>query len=95
MSKKDQTDPYGFDVSKMTVEELREKLRELGFPLGSWVSNEEYVKEGDQAQIPTFKKYAETLTELRGVLETQVEKDLKDVDELNYQLHRLKHGGGR
>ena len=87
--------PFDFDMSKMTVEEVKERLREQGINPDSWVSNEEHVKEGDKAQLPTLNWYAEMLKEMGVILETQVQRDLKETDELNYQLQRLKRGGGR
>jgi hypothetical protein len=87
--------PFTFDMSEMTVEEVRERLREQGINVGEWTSNENEVEEGDKARLPTLKWYAEMLQEMGGLLETQVERDLKETDELNYQLMRLKRGGGR
>lgn len=87
--------PFNFDMSNMTVEEVKERLRAQGIDPDSWVSNEGEVNEGDKAQLPTLKWYAEMLQEMGTVLETQVERDLKETDELNYQLMRLKRGGGR
>jgi len=87
--------PLDFDVSKMTVEEVKERLRAEGFPVGEWVSNEDHVKDGDKAQIPTFKRYAELLGQLRDILQQQADRDVKQIDDLSYQLRRLKHGGGR
>lgn len=87
--------PFDFDVSRMTVEEVKDRLRAAGLPVDEWVSNEDRVKEGDTARIPTFQRYAEHLLNLRGLLEQQAEADVKQMDELNYQLRRLEHGGGR
>lgn len=89
------TSPFNFDMSEMTVEEVKERLRAQGINPDSWVSNEDEVEDGDQAQLPTLKWYAEMLQEMGSVLKTQVERDLKETDELNYQLMRLKRGGGR
>jgi len=86
--------PFDFDLSKLTVEEAKERLRSMGLPTDSWVSNEEYVKEGDKAQLPTFKLYAEMLTQIRDICQDQVNRDLKEIDRLQVQLHRLKKGGG-
>jgi hypothetical protein len=87
--------PFDFDVSKMTVEEVKERLRADGIPVGEWVSNEGHVNEGDKAQLTTFKRYAELLGQLRDLLQQQADRDVKQIDDLSYQLRRLKHGGGR
>lgn len=86
--------PFDFDVSKMTVEEVKERLRAAGLPVDQWVDNEDRVKEGDRARIPTFEKYAEHLMALRDLLVQQSQQDVQQIDNLNYQLRRLKHGGG-
>jgi hypothetical protein len=98
MSKKHQyqyRSPFTFDMSEMTVEEVIERLREQGIEPNKWVDNEDTVEEGQTAQLPTLKWYAEILREMGGIIEQQVERDLKETDDLNYQLMRLKRGGGR
>lgn len=87
--------PFDFDLSKMTVEEAKDRLRGMGFPVDEWISNEDRVKDGDKAQIPTFKHYAEILTKIRDLISDQTDRDLKEIDDLSYQLRRLRHGGGR
>ena len=87
--------PFDFNVAEMTVEEVTERLRQSGINVGSWTSNEDYVSpEGEEVRIPTFQRYAAMLKELAGIMEDQVKKDVNQVDDLNYQLHRLRHGGG-
>ena len=86
--------PFDFDVSKMTVEEVKEKLRESGINPGSWTDNEGRVKDGDTAKIPTFEFYADMLGEIRDVCKGQVSRDLREIDELGVKLRRLKKGGG-
>ena len=88
--------PFDFDVSKMTVEEVKERLRQAGIPVNEWVDNEGQVpEEGKEVRLPSFERYAEMLTELRDVMQMQVDRDVEQIDTLAYQLHRLKHGGGR
>lgn len=92
--------PFDFDVSKMTVEEAEQKLREQGFPVGEWTDNYDQTTtdedgEPKQAQIPTFKFYAEMLEHIRDICQDQVKHDLREIDNLNYQLRRLKRGGGQ
>lgn len=87
--------PFDFNCEDLSVEEVVERLRAQGIDPNEWVDNEGRVKDGDKAQLPTLKWYAEILKEMGGIIETQVEHDLKETDELNYQLQRLKRGGGR
>jgi hypothetical protein len=86
--------PFDFDLSKLTVEEAKKRLLEMGIPTDTWENNEEYVKDGDKAQLPTFKFYAEMLTSIRDICQTQVDRDLKEIDHLQVKLHRLRKGGG-
>jgi len=87
--------PFDFDCSKMTPEEVIERLRAQGIEPNQWVNNEDHVKDGDTAQLPTLKWYADILKEMGGIIEQQVEHDLRETDELGHQLARLKRGGGR
>ena len=86
--------PFDFDVSKMTVEQVKERLRAAGLPIGEGVSNEDYVKGGEKVQLPTFKYYAEMLTAIRDICQDQANRDLKEIDSLQVQLQRLRKGGG-
>jgi hypothetical protein len=87
--------PFDLNVGNMTVEEVKERLRADGFPVDSWVSNEGRVKDGDKTRLPTFTKCAELLMQIRDVIEEQKRHDLREMDDLNYQLRRLQRGGGR
>ena len=91
MSQKKARYDFDFDVSKMTPEEVKEKLKEGGIPYDGWVHNEE---EREVKTLPMFERQAELLKQLAGIMETQIEQDLKEIDSLNIQLHRLKRGGG-
>jgi hypothetical protein len=87
--------PFDFDVSKLSVDEVKERLRAQGVPVDSWVNNEGKVTEGEKVVLPTMKRYADLLTQLRDLLQNQADRDLQEIDDLSYQLRRLKHGGGR
>lgn len=84
--------PFDFDVSKMTVEEVMERLRAMGLEPNTWVDNEGKVEEGAQGQIPTLNQYAEMLQQMGGIIESQIEKDHKETQELLFQLQRLEKG---
>jgi hypothetical protein len=80
----------------MSVEDVKERLRAAGIPMGEWVDNEDDVpEEGKEVPIPSFQRYAKMLEQLRDIMQMQVDKDVEQIDTLNSQLHRLKHGGGR
>ena len=80
-----------FDPSKMTLEEMRAKLDELGIPHQSvgWSP-----AGGKTVQPPRIEKYKELLVKIRDLLEDQVEKDKAQISELHAILQRVKHGGG-
>lgn len=84
--------PFDFDVSKMTAEEVVERLRSMGIEPNAWVSNEDEVEEGAKAQIPTLNQYAEILQQMGGIIEKQIENDRRETDDLVYQLRRLEKG---
>lgn len=84
---------FNFDVSKMTPEEVKEKLKEAGIPFEEWVKSD---REGEEIHtLPMFEHQAELLKQLSGLLEDQIERDVEHIDELNVQLHRLQRGGGK
>lgn len=88
--------PFDFNVAEMTPEEVIEKLRAAGIPVNSWVDNEETCPpEGKKVRLPSFEKHAELLGHIRDLMQQQVDQDVSQIDELNYQLKRLRHGGGR
>lgn len=95
MDSKKYQSPFDFDLSKMTVEQAKERLRGMGIDPDQWTSNEDYVKDGDKAQLPTFKLYADMLTQIRDICQGQVDRDLKEIDELNVKMRRLRKGGGQ
>lgn len=86
--------PFDFDLSKMTVEEAKERLRSMGINPDEWTSNEDYVKEGERVQLPTFKLYADLLTQIRDICQDQANRDIREIDKLQVQLSRLRKGGG-
>lgn len=91
-----QKGPFDFNVGELTPEEVIEKLRAAGIPVNGWVDNEgEVPPEGKKVVLPSFQKHAELLGHIRDLMQTQVDQDVAQMDDLNYQLKRLKHGGGR
>lgn len=87
--------PFDFDVSKLSVEDVKARLRAAGLPVDSWVDNEGHATEGKQVRLPTIDRHIELLTQLRDLLQQQSDRDLQEIDDLSYQLRRLQHGGGR
>jgi len=87
-------DKANFDVSEMSVEEAKRRLRAMGFPVDSWEP-----PEGDEDKViktlPTFKKQALLLDKLKELLVKQVEDDQKTISALAEKRQRLLHGGGR
>jgi len=87
-------DKANFDVSEMSVEEVKKRLRDMGFPVDTWEA-----PEGDKDKIiktlPTFKKQALLLDKLKDLLGQQMEDDRKMISALAEKRQRLLHGGGR
>ena len=78
----------------LTPEEVKRRLDEMGIPTDKWQNTE---PEGDVeiTTIPTFQRMASGLGQLGGLIEDQIEKDRRQIKELQLKLARLKHGGGR
>lgn len=76
----------------MTPEEIREKLKEAGVPVGEgWGP----TKHQTSVEPPIVKRQKEALRKIESLLEQQMEHDKKRVAELHVALQRLKHGGGQ
>ena len=95
MSNSQYKSPFDLNVGDLTVEEVKERLREMGIEPNSWVDNEGRVKEGDKARLPSLTHYAELLRQMGSLIETQVKNDVKEMDQLVYQLRRLEKGIGK
>ena len=78
----------------LTPEEVKRRLSEMGIPTGAW-ENTEPDGEVEITTIPTFRRMAGGLEKLGGLIEDQIEKDQKQIKDLQLKLARLKHGGGR
>lgn len=83
-----------FDLSQMTVEEVERRLKEMGFPVGSWKP-----PAGDKDKIiktlPTFQRQAVLLDKLKELLGKQIEEDRQTINMLAEKRARILHGGGR
>lgn len=78
----------------ITIEEAQEVLKDMGIPWGQW-ENTEPEGDVDAFTIPSFKRVAGGLENLKELLNKQIEDDQKKIAELNMKLNRLKYGGGR
>lgn len=83
-----------FDVSKMTVEEVERRLKEMGFPVGSW-SPPDGEEDKVIKTLPTFQRQALLLDKLKELLGKQIEEDRQTINSLAEKKARLLHGGGR
>ena len=79
---------------ELTVEEILERLKAEGIPVGGW-QNTEPDGEVEITTIPTFERQALALEKLKALLQDRIDKDQNQIGELNLKLSRLKHGGGR
>lgn len=74
----------------MTPEELLKKLQAEGVRTGVWESHPERT-----VQIPEMAKLAESLTQLRDLLEGVAEADRQKILELKLKVAQMTRGGGR
>ena len=95
MSNSQYKSPFDTNVGELTVEEVIERLRKMGIEPNLWVDNEDRVKDGDKARLPSLTHYAELLRQMGSLIETQVKNDVKEMDQLVYQLRRLEKGIGK
>jgi hypothetical protein len=83
-----------FDVSQMTVEEVRQRLHDMGFPVDAW-QNSEQDSESLIRTLPTFQRQALLLSQLKDLLNKQIDEDKQTINILAEKKARLLHGGGR
>ena len=77
----------------MTEEEarkLQQEMAERGIEVGQWFNTD-----GGVLRHNTVDRQKVLLTQLRDLLEQQMDSDLKQLDQALRQLEQAKHGGGR
>jgi len=73
-----------------SADEIKQKLRDAGVPLGGeWSDTEERT-----VKSPLVERQKEVLRKLEGLVERQIATDQERVADLHVALQRLKHGGG-
>lgn len=76
----------------MTPEEIRERLKEAGIPVGDgWGP----TKRQTSVEPPIVKRQKEALRKIEAMLVDQVEQDKQRVADLHVALQRIKNGGGQ
>jgi len=78
----------------ITIEEAQKVLDEMEIPVGTW-ENTEPSGDAEAFTIPSFKRIAGGLENLKELLGNQIKEDQNKIAELNMKLNRLKYGGGR
>lgn len=74
----------------MTLEEMREKLKEAGINLeGEWQEEPE-----KNAKSPIIERQKKLLSKIEVLLDQQIREDQQKVAQLHLALQRIKHGGG-
>lgn len=74
----------------MNPDELRKKLDEAGIPVGEgWGATQ-----GGEVKSPVVERQKALLTQLAGLVEQQIEVDMKKASELHVALRKLQRGGG-
>lgn len=75
----------------MTPDEIRQRLKEAGIPVGEWGA----TQEGGRPLPGVLQRQRAILESVKLLLEKQVAMDKAKAAELHETLGRLKHGGGR
>ncbi len=76
----------------MTPEEIKERLKEAGIPVGDGWGQ---TKQQTSVEPPVVKRQKEALRKIEALLVEQVEQDKQRVADLHIALQRIKHGGGQ
>lgn len=80
---------------KMTLEELREKLKELGVLKDGETNAEVNIPRDIHAnELDYVKRVSAMMTEVESLLEHQVKQDQALVQDLHVKIKKMQHGGG-
>jgi len=79
----------------ITVEEARQKLKDMGLPVDEWEGDAESDKDSPAFTLPTFRRLAEGAQVLAEMLEKRIVEDQATIAHLKEKEARLLHGGGR
>jgi len=77
-------------VTEEEARKLQQEMAERGIEVGQWFSTG-----GGVLRHNTVDNQKVLLTQLRDLLEQQMDSDLKQLDQALRQLEQAKHGGGR
>ncbi len=80
---------------KMTLEELREKLIELGvLKEGETNAEVDIPRDIAASELEYVKKVSALMVQVEGLLAHQIEQDKALVQDLHLKIKKIKHGGG-
>ena len=80
---------------RMTLEELREKLKELGVLKDGETNAEVNIPRDIRAnELDYVKRVSAMMTEVESLLEHQVKQDQALVQDLHVKIKKMQHGGG-
>tara|TARA_B100001057_G_scaffold487033_1_gene569121 strand:- start:530 stop:793 length:264 start_codon:yes stop_codon:yes gene_type:complete len=80
---------------RMTLEELREKLKELGVLKDGETNAEVNIPRDIHAnELDYVKRVSAMMTEVESLLEHQVKQDQALVQDLHVKIKKMQHGGG-
>jgi hypothetical protein len=77
------------EMPEMTLDEMRAKLRSLGIPHDDW----EPTREGEY-ESPILERQKKLLTQVRDMLQGQVNEDKKVLAKMYETKNRMQRGGG-
>jgi len=76
-------------MTKEEAEQVVEQLRTAGVNTGEW-----FDMRGGEVRIKSLEGQKQMLESLRDLMQSQLDENLKQVQELHEQLIRARHGGG-
>lgn len=83
------------DETPMSLEELRERLVQLGIlKEGETNAEVDLPRDISASELDYVKKVSALMRQVESLLVVQVEKDKALVQDLHLKVNKIKHGGG-
>ena len=76
-------------MTEAEAKEVMQQLIDAGVPVNGWFDLKEST-----VKTEALQSQQKMLTDLKGLLQGQLDEDLKKLDETRRQLERMMHGGG-
>jgi len=77
-------------MTKEEAEQVEKRLREAGVPVNGWFETQE-----SPVHAEALQNQVALLDQLKGLLQAQLDDDMRQIDALRRQLAMKQHGGGQ